>query len=147
MKKSAHDPCRNICAGLLLPVQLCRPAPSIGSGDRSLSVWNDPFDVSCYPIQTRIAFLACLWSISRNLSGWFAMPLLFYPHFWPVLFTGYRSRKGIIGRGRFIGDQWACLSFPLKAVLLSLLRLELWRRLWVRRQRGTSPPCSVCYLD
>ena len=49
------------------------------------------------PIQTGIVLLACLWSIFRNLSGWFAVPLLFYPPVWPVLFTGYGYRKGIIG--------------------------------------------------
>ena len=91
------------------------------------------------PIQTGIVFLACLWSIFRNLSGWFAIPLLFYPPVWPVLFTGYGYRKGIIGRADLLAISGLACLFPLPAVLLSLLGLELWRRLWVRRQHGEIP--------
>ncbi|GJQ35215.1 MAG: hypothetical protein JETCAE01_12250 [Anaerolineaceae bacterium] len=91
------------------------------------------------PIQTGIVMLACLWSIFRNLSGWFAIPLLFYPPVWPVLFTGYGYRKGIIGRADLLAISGLACLFPLPAVLLSLLGLELWRRLWIRRQQGNIP--------
>ena len=91
------------------------------------------------PIQTGIVLLACLWSIFRNLSGWFAIPLLFYPPVWPVLFTGYGYRKGIIGRADLLAISGLACLFPLPAVLLSLLGLELWRRHWVRRQHGDIP--------
>jgi hypothetical protein len=91
------------------------------------------------PIQTGIVLLACLWSIFRNLSGWFAIPLLFYPPVWPVLFTGYGYRKCIIGRADLLAISGLACLFPLPAVLLSLLGLELWRRLWVRRQQGNIP--------
>lgn len=91
------------------------------------------------PIQTGIILLACLWSIFRNLSGWFAIPLLFYPPVWPVLFTGYGYRKGIIGRADLLAISGLACLFPLPAVLLSLLGLELWRRIWVRRQQGNIP--------
>lgn len=91
------------------------------------------------PIQTGIVLLACLWSIFRNLSGWFAIPLLFYPPVWPVLFTGYGYRKGIIGRADLLAISGLACLFPLPAVLLSLLGLELWRRLWIRRQQGNIP--------
>ena len=91
------------------------------------------------PLQTGIVLLACLWSIFRNLSGWFAIPLLFYPPVWPVLFTGYGYRKGIIGRADLFAISGLACLFPLPAVLLSLLGLELWRRLWVRRQQGDIP--------
>ena len=91
------------------------------------------------PIQTGIVLLACLWSIFRNLSGWFAIPLLFYPPVWPVLFTGYGYRKGIIGRADLLAISGLACLFPLPAVLLSLLGLELWRRLWVRRQHEDIP--------
>lgn len=91
------------------------------------------------PIQTGIVLLACLWSIFRNLSGWFAIPLLFYPPVWPVLFTGYGYRKSIIGRADLLAISGLACLFPLPAVLLSLLGLELWRRLWVRRQQGDIP--------
>ena len=91
------------------------------------------------PIQTGIVLLACIWSIFRNLSGWFAIPLLFYPPVWPVLFTGYGYRKGIIGRADLLAISGLACLFPLPAVLLSLLGLELWRRLWIRRQQGNIP--------
>lgn len=91
------------------------------------------------PIQTGIVLLACLWSIFRNLSGWFAIPLLFYPPVWPVLFTGYGYRKSIIGRADLLAISGLACLFPLPAVLLSLLGLELWRRIWVRRQTGSIP--------
>ena len=91
------------------------------------------------PIQTGIILLACMWGVFRNLSGWFALPLLFYPPAWPVLLTAYGYRKGIIGRADLLAiGSLACL-FPLPAVLLSLLGLEVWRRLWIRRQVGSIP--------
>jgi hypothetical protein len=91
------------------------------------------------PLQTGIVLLACLWSIFRNVSGWLAIPLLFYPPVWPVLFTGYGYRKGIIGRADLLAISGLACLFPFPAVLLSLLGLELWRRLWIRRQRGDIP--------
>jgi len=91
------------------------------------------------PIQTGIILLACMWGVFRNLPGWFALPLLFYPPAWPVLLTAYGYRKGIIGRADLLAiSSLACL-FPLPAVLLSLLGLEVWRRLWIRRQVGSIP--------
>ena len=91
------------------------------------------------PIQTGIVLMACLWGVFRNLSGWFAIPLLFYPPVWPVLFTGYGYRKSIIGRADLLAISGLACLFPLPAVLLSLLGLELWRRPWVRRQHGDIP--------
>ena len=91
------------------------------------------------PLQTGIILLACLWGIFRNLSGWFALPLLFYPPAWPVLLTGYGYRKSIIGRADLLAISGLACLFPFPAVLLSLLGLELWRRLWVRRQHGDIP--------
>jgi hypothetical protein len=91
------------------------------------------------PSQTAIVLFACVWGMFRNLSGWFALPLLFYPPAWPVLLTAYGYRKGVIGRADLLAiSSLACL-FPLPAVLLSLLGLEGWRRLWIRRQAGSIP--------
>jgi hypothetical protein len=91
------------------------------------------------PLQTMIILLACLWGIFRNLSGWFALPLLFYPPVWPVILTGYGYRKGIIGRADLFAVSGLACLFPLPAILLSLVGLELWRRFWVRRQAGSIP--------
>ena len=95
--------------------------------------------LSSTPLQTGIVTLACLWSIFRNLSGWFAIPLLFYPPVWPVLLTGYGYRKSIIGRADLLAISGLACLFPLPAVLLSLFGLEVWRRFWVRRQHGDIP--------
>lgn len=91
------------------------------------------------PIQTGIILLACEWGIFRSLPGWFALPLLFYPPVWPVMLTGYGYRKGIIGRVDLLTISGLACLFPLPAVLLSLFGLEVWRRLWIRRQMGTIP--------
>jgi hypothetical protein len=98
------------------------------------------------PFQTGIVLLACLWSIFRNLSGWFAVPLLFYPLVWPVLLTGYGYRKGIIGRADLLAISGLACLFPLPAVLFSLFGLELWRRFWVRRRTGSIPALPGMFL-
>jgi len=98
------------------------------------------------PLQTGIVLLACLWGIFRNLSGWFAVPLLFYPPVWPVLLTGYGYRKGIIGRADLFAISGLACLFPLPAVLLSLFGLELWRRFWLRRQTGSIPALPGMFI-
>ncbi len=91
------------------------------------------------PIQTGIILFACAWGLFRNISGWFALPLLFYPPAWPVLLTGYGYRKGLIGRADLLAVSGLACLFPLPAVLLSLFGLEVWRRIWIRRQTGSIP--------
>lgn len=91
------------------------------------------------PLQSGLILLACGWGVFRNLSGWLAIPLLFYPPAWPVLLTGYGYHKGLIGRADLLAIAGLACLFPLPAVLLSLLGLELWRRFWIRRQRGSIP--------
>ena len=91
------------------------------------------------PLQTGVVLLACAWGIFRNVSGWFTLPLLFYPPAWPVLLTGYGYRKGVVGRADLLAISGLACLFPLPAVLLSLLGLELWRRFWIRRKTGLIP--------
>ena len=95
--------------------------------------------LSATPLQTGIILLACAWGLFRNVSGWFALPLLFYPPAWPVLFTGYGYRKGLIGRADLFAISGLACFLPLLAVLLSLFGLEVWRRIWIRRQMGSIP--------
>ena len=91
------------------------------------------------PLQAGVILFACAWGNFRNLSGWLILPLLFYPPAWPVLLTGYGYRKGMIGRADLLAvSSLACL-FPLPAVLLALLGLEMWRRFWIRRRMGLIP--------
>jgi hypothetical protein len=91
------------------------------------------------PLHSGLILLACGWGIVRNLSGWLALPLLFYPPAWPVLLTGYGYRKRLVGRADLLAIAGLACLFPLPAVLLSLLGLELWRRIWIRRQAGPIP--------
>lgn len=91
------------------------------------------------PAQTGIILFACAWGLFRNISGWFALPVLFYPPAWPVLFTGYGYRKRLIGRADLLAISGLACLFPLPAVLLSLFGLEIWRRIWIRRQTGSIP--------
>ncbi|MBI5965477.1 MAG: hypothetical protein HY863_18525 [Chloroflexi bacterium] len=98
------------------------------------------------PIQTGIILLACAWGIFRNLSGWFVLPLLFYPPVWPVLFTGYAYRKGIIGRADLLAISGLACLFPFPAVLLTLIGLEFWRRFWVRRHAGVVPALPGMFM-
>lgn len=91
------------------------------------------------PIQTGIVVLACTWGIFRNIPGWLALPLLFYPSAWPILLTGYGYRRGIIGRADLLAISGLACLFPLPAMLFALLGLEVWRRFWIRRQTGSIP--------
>lgn len=91
------------------------------------------------PVQTAIILFACAWGLFRNISGWFALPLLFYPPSWPVLLTGYGYRKGVIGRADLLAISGLACLFPLPVILLSLFGLEFWRRIWIRRQTGSIP--------
>jgi hypothetical protein len=91
------------------------------------------------PLQNGLILLACCWGVFRTLPGWLAIPLLFSPTAWPILFTSYGYRKGLLGRADLLAIAGLACLFPLPAVLLSLLGLELWRRVWIRRQSGSIP--------
>ena len=90
-------------------------------------------------LQAGVILLACAWGVFRNVSGWFTLPLLFFPPAWPVLLTGYGYRKGLIGCADLLAISGLACLFPLPAVLLALLGLELWRRFWIRRKTGLIP--------
>ena len=90
-------------------------------------------------LQAGVILLACAWGVFRTVSGWFTLPLLFFPPAWPVLLTGYGYRKGLIGRADLLAISGLACLFPLPAVLLALLGLELWRRFWIRRKTGLIP--------
>lgn len=91
------------------------------------------------PLQTALVILACGWGLFINLPSLLSIPLLFYPPAWPVLLTGYGVRRGLIGRADLLAISGLACLFPLQAVLLSLLGLEVWRRIWVRTQSGPIP--------
>jgi hypothetical protein len=91
------------------------------------------------PVQTTIVLMACIWGLIRSVPNWCMLLLFFYPPAWPVLLTGYGYRKGLIGRADLFAIAGLACLFPLPAVLLSLLGLEAWRRIWIRRQAGAVP--------
>lgn len=91
------------------------------------------------PIQTALILFACAWGVLRNSPGLYAIPLLFFPSSWPVLLTGYGYRKGLIGRADLLAISGLACLFPLPAMILSLLGLEVWRKFWVRKQAGPIP--------
>ena len=90
-------------------------------------------------LQAVTILFACAWGIFKKLSGWFTLPLLFYPPAWPVLLTGYGYRKGMLGRADLLAVSGLACLLPLPAVLHSLVGLEMWRRFWIRRKTGLVP--------
>jgi hypothetical protein len=56
-----------------------------------------------------------------------------------VLLTGYGYRRGLIGRADLLAVAGIACLFPLPATLLALLRLEIWRKVWIERQAGPIP--------
>jgi len=94
---------------------------------------------SAAPLQAGIILLACIWGLFRNWPGWLSLLLLFALPAWPVLLAAYGYRKGLIGRADLLAIGGLACLLPLHAVLLSLLGLEVWRRFWNRRQRGSIP--------
>lgn len=98
------------------------------------------------PLHSGIVLLACVWGVYRNLPGWPALALLFYPAAWPILVTGYGYRKGLIGRADLLAIGGLACLFPLPAVLLSLFGLEVWRKFWVCRQGGSIPALPGLFL-
>jgi len=86
-----------------------------------------------------LILLAFVWGLFKNTSGWFALPLLFYPAAWPVLLTGYGYRRGLIGRADFTGGSVAGMSFPFARCAYCPAWLGGLGRVWVRRQEGPIP--------
>ncbi len=98
------------------------------------------------PVQTMIVLFACGWGVFRSLSGWFTVPLLFFPPALPVLVIGYGYRKGVLGRADLLAICGLACLFPFHAVLLALLGLEAWRRFWVNRQTGNVPALPGMFI-
>lgn len=91
------------------------------------------------PFHTGLIVLAYPWGALRHLPGFLSLPLLFYPATWPVLLAVYGYRHGLVGRADLLATAGIACLFPLPAVLMSLLGLEIWRRVWVRRRTGSIP--------
>jgi hypothetical protein len=91
------------------------------------------------PLATGLAVLAVAWSLLPGLPGWLALPLLFLPSTWPVLLTGFGVRQGVVGRADLMAIAGLACLFPWPALVLAILSLEAWRRVWRIRQGGPVP--------
>jgi hypothetical protein len=88
---------------------------------------------------TGLVVLAAMWGLLPGLPGWPTLPLLFLPSTWPVLLTGFGVRRGMVGRADLLAIGGLACLFPWPALVLSILGLEAWRRLWRLRQAGPVP--------
>lgn len=91
------------------------------------------------PLVTGLVALAAMWGLLPGLPGWLALPLLFLPSAWPVLLTGFGVRRGVVGRADLLAMAGLACLFPWPALVLSVLGLEAWRRLWRLRRAGPVP--------
>jgi hypothetical protein len=91
------------------------------------------------PLATGLVALAVMWGLLPGLPGWLALPLLFLPSTWPVLLAGFGVHQGVVGRADLLAIAGLACLFPWPALVLSMLGLEAWRRLWRIRQTGPVP--------
>ena len=91
------------------------------------------------PLAAGMAALATAWGLLSGLPGWLPLPLLFLPSTWPVLLTGFGVRKGVVGRADLLAIAGLACLFPWPALVLAILGLEAWRRVWQLRQVGPVP--------
>jgi hypothetical protein len=91
------------------------------------------------PLAAGMAALAVAWGFLPGLPGWLALPLLFLPSTWPVLLTGFGVRQGVVGRADLLAIAGLACLFPWPALVLAILGLDAWRRVWQLRQVGPVP--------
>jgi len=90
-------------------------------------------------LTTILVVLAVVWGWLSSIPGWLVLPLLFLPSTWPVLLTGFGVRQGMVGRADLLAIAGLACLFPWPALVLAMLGLEAWRRLWRSRQGGPVP--------
>jgi hypothetical protein len=83
---------------------------------------------------------AVCWGIWPRWPSLLVLPLLLYPFTWAVLLTGAGVRRGIVGRADLLVLGGLTCLFDWPAPVLALLGVELWRRLWRRKQRTEPVP-------
>lgn len=91
------------------------------------------------PLGTAMVVMAFAWGWMGALPGWLVLPLLFLPSNWPLLLTGFGVRHGLVGRGDLLAITGLACLFPWPALVLALLGLEVWRKIWRKRQGGPVP--------
>lgn len=91
------------------------------------------------PLRTSIILLACAWGVIQSIPKAAGLAFLLYPPAWPVLLIGFGYRKGVLGRADLLAVAGLACLFPFYGMLLVLLGLEVWRRIWVRKQERAMP--------
>lgn len=91
------------------------------------------------PLVAGLVTLAVMWGLLSGLPGWLVLPLLFLPSAWPVLLAGFGLRRGLVGRADLLALAGLACLFPWPALMMSVLGMEAWRRLWCLRQAGPVP--------
>jgi hypothetical protein len=91
------------------------------------------------PLQAAVLVAAVAWGLLRAVPGRLALPLLFLPSAWPVLLAGFGVRQGLVGRADLLAMAGLACLFPWPAMVLAMLGLEAWRRLWRARREGPVP--------
>jgi len=118
-----------------------RLAPGIGLFFLGAVLLAAPAD----PLRASAAVLATAWGLFAA-PGVLALPLLFHPSSWIVLFTGYGGRMGVVGRADLFAMGGIAALYPWPATLLALVGVELCRRWWRVRHGGPAPAISGMFL-
>jgi len=97
------------------------------------------------PLRAGAAVLATAWGLCAA-PGVLALPLLFHPSSWAVLFTGYGVRRSVVGRADLFAIGGIAVLYPWPATLLALVGVELCRRWWRLRHDGPAPAIPGMFL-
>lgn len=103
-----------------------------------LKVFNNPLGVLAI-----LMAMAVAWQQRPSIAMWVST---LYPSAWPVLLVSSGVRRGMIGTA----DLWAigsiAILFPLPAVVLSLIGVDIWRRWWQKWHRSDVPALPGMFL-
>ena len=96
------------------------------------------------PIQTGIVILTCIWGVFRNILGWYALPLLFYPPAWPVLLAGMVIDEDSLAERTCLRSAGWLVFFHC---LLCCFRCWVWKsgaESGFADRQGQHRPCQAC---
>ena len=79
------------------------------------------------------------WGNVPRLSVQFCLPALLHPAIWPVLLTAVGVRRRLIEKGDLLAIGGIASHLNWSTMLLALLGVICWRRMWANQQPGTVP--------
>jgi len=83
--------------------------------------------------------LALAWSLFKPIPLWIALPGLLDPASWGLFLAGSGARSRMIGRADLLGIAGVAAVFSWPGVVMALLGVEGWRRLYIRHSGMPSP--------